>query len=201
MKAANAPPEPSFAEKYQQHILSLKVKDLPWTLHASLNVPKCVESRGCLICSTYIQHLEDTRTEFTKAANHEDKGKDKDKDKDKGPGEEEEEEEEEGNPMETLFDLQDLQGRFRTFSRRRANPAEEHEMSSSVCKKLLRPKIHRHKPNYLQAQGANCDNFLQQDKIIDLLFLVQAALTSCAQPLRINPPEQDQYAWLNMPNK
>ncbi|KAJ7433913.1 hypothetical protein B0H11DRAFT_2259006 [Mycena galericulata] len=113
---------------------ALPKKKVVWTLHDKLNIPKCLDSEKCSICREYLEHLEGARgrggrrqksddSEDAGSDNSddsEDAGSDNSDDSEDVGSDMDEEDDGEGedmdigdSPMDSLFSLQDLIGKYR----------------------------------------------------------------------------------------
>ncbi|KAJ7475451.1 hypothetical protein B0H11DRAFT_1917982 [Mycena galericulata] len=136
MVSSDKPHEWTMEDKLQAWGIysALPKKKVVWTLHDKLNIPKCLDSEKCSICREYLEHLEGARgrggrrqksddSEDAGSDNSddsEDAGSDNSDDSEDVGSDMDEEDDGEGedmdigdSPMDSLFSLQDLIGKYR----------------------------------------------------------------------------------------
>ncbi|KAJ7460123.1 hypothetical protein B0H11DRAFT_1924166 [Mycena galericulata] len=125
MVSSDKPHEWTMEDKLQAWGIysALPKKKIVWTLHDKLNIPKCLDSEKCSICREYLEHLEGARGRGgrrQKSDDSEDAGSDNSDDSEDVGSDMDEEDDGEGedmdigdSPMDSLFSLQDLIGKYR----------------------------------------------------------------------------------------
>ncbi|KAJ7683357.1 hypothetical protein B0H17DRAFT_1137844 [Mycena rosella] len=126
-----------------------KVAKLDWTLHARFNIPKCKAQHDCETCSRYVSHLEVARNHGGKRFREEEDDHMDTDTADSADGDSDEEELKD-SPLDALFQLQDLMGKFRALQW--APSTAEHEKGGIDTLKLLQEETEAQKDAAQAAQ-------------------------------------------------